>query len=180
MFQRANSRWREASGRFGECSGQAAGHDVYALVVPRSPLRAELSALPRQNIVELPMRNSLNLISAFKLARFLRDHHIEIIHAHVARDYPLAAIAASRANGTQLVLTPSRAVSVTQEPPADATQRCPGLSLCREPYQTGFAPSAFLTAARLLVIHNGIDIDRIAKGSEGIADRGADADFASA
>ena len=80
------------------------GHEVYAAVAPWSPLVAELSSLPKQNIVELPMRNSLNVASALKLARLVRQHEIEIIHAHVARDYPLAALAARRA-GARLVLT---------------------------------------------------------------------------
>jgi len=77
---------------------------------------------------ELPMRNSLNLISVFKLARFLRERRIEIIHAHMARDYPLAALAASRADGTAARAHPSRPVSITQEPPADSSQRGAGNS----------------------------------------------------
>jgi glycosyltransferase involved in cell wall biosynthesis len=79
-------------------------HDVYAALIPASPLLAELSSVPPQNIVELPMRNSLNVASALKLARFVRQNEIEIVHAHVARDYPLAALAARRA-GARLVLT---------------------------------------------------------------------------
>jgi glycosyltransferase involved in cell wall biosynthesis len=81
------------------------GHDVYAAVAPDSPLLPELTALPQQNITQTPLRNALDLPSALQLTRFVRKHKIEIIHAHVARDYPLAAFAAARNIDTQFVLT---------------------------------------------------------------------------
>src|SRR5437899_12960335 len=68
------------------------GHDVFAALVPSSPLLSELSSVPEQNIVQMPMRNALNLSSARKLARFASENRIQIIHAHVARDYPLAVL----------------------------------------------------------------------------------------
>jgi glycosyltransferase involved in cell wall biosynthesis len=80
------------------------GHEVFAALSPASPVRATLSSLPPENILELPMRNSLNLATAIKLSRFVRAHDIEIVHAHVARDYPLAALAKGRSNA-RLVLT---------------------------------------------------------------------------
>src|SRR5436190_7672791 len=80
------------------------GHEVYAAMAPGSPLRAELSALAPENIVELRMRNALSAGSGLQLSRFVRERRIEIIHAHLARDYPLAALAAGR-SGARLVLT---------------------------------------------------------------------------
>jgi glycosyltransferase involved in cell wall biosynthesis len=80
------------------------GHEVFAALSPASPVRATLSSLRPQNIFELPMRNSLNLATAIKLSRFVRTNDIEIVHAHVARDYPLAALATGRSNA-RLVLT---------------------------------------------------------------------------
>src|SRR5256886_17093531 len=79
-------------------------HEVFAGLSPASPVRAELQSLPAENLVELPMRNSLNLASALKLSRFVRQHQIEIVHAHVARDYPLAALATGRSQA-HLILT---------------------------------------------------------------------------
>lgn len=81
------------------------GHTVYVALIPGSPLIRELSFLPKQQILELPLRNSLGLFSVMQLARFAREHEVEIIHAHVARDYPLAALASSRARNTPYVLT---------------------------------------------------------------------------
>src|SRR4030095_15171744 len=72
------------------------GHEVFAAIAPGSPVRAELSSLTSENIIELPMRNALSVRSGLRLARFVRERQIEIVHAHVARDYPLAALAAGR------------------------------------------------------------------------------------
>ncbi|HSP63716.1 MAG TPA: glycosyltransferase, partial [Pyrinomonadaceae bacterium] len=58
-------------------------HDVYAALVPGSPLQSELSVLPAENIIELPLRNSLDVTSALKLAHFVRRNQIEIVHAHL-------------------------------------------------------------------------------------------------
>jgi len=80
------------------------GHDVFAALSPESPVAALLSSVPGRNVIELPMRNSLNLATAIKLSRFVRTNGIEIVHAHVARDYPLAALATGRSSA-QLVLT---------------------------------------------------------------------------
>jgi glycosyltransferase involved in cell wall biosynthesis len=80
------------------------GHDVFIALAPDSPLRSLLQGVPREHIIELPMRNALSLGSAWKLARWARARAVQIIHAHVGRDYPLAALAAGRSSA-QLVLT---------------------------------------------------------------------------
>jgi glycosyltransferase involved in cell wall biosynthesis len=142
------------------------GHDVYAIVVPRSPLRGELKALPQENIVELPIRNSLNLINAFKLARFLRERRIEIIHAHMARDYPLSALAVGRADGTQLVLTrhvlfqlhKSHRLTLRNVARVIAVSRAVSESL---------RDQRIFDRSKITVVYNGIDIDRFS----GIKDR---------
>ena len=140
------------------------GHEIYAALAPASPLLSELSSVPKQNIVELSMRNSLNIASAMRLARLVRQHEIDIVHAHVARDYPLAALAARRA-GARLVLTrhvlfplsrihkltlrrTSRVIAVSQAV-ADSLQA-----------QGIFDPG------KIVRVHNGIDVDRFSKGRE--------------
>src|SRR3954469_5166868 len=79
-------------------------HEVYAALSPASPVRPMLSALPAERMFELPMGNALNLATALKLSRLVRAHDLDIVHAHVARDYPLAALATGRSNA-RLVLT---------------------------------------------------------------------------
>ncbi len=81
------------------------GHEVHAALAPRSPLARELTALPHENIVTLRLRNALDIKSALELASYVRRHRIEIVHAHMARDYTLASLAARRADGARLVIT---------------------------------------------------------------------------
>lgn len=81
------------------------GHEVYAALSPTSPLREKLTRIPDSNLITPPLRNALDLSSATRLARFIREQQIEIVHAHLARDYPLAAYAARRAKGVPFVLT---------------------------------------------------------------------------
>ena len=50
------------------------------------------------------MRNALDVFSGRELAKFIVEKDIEIIHAHLAKDYPLAALAA-RLTGKPFVLT---------------------------------------------------------------------------
>jgi len=83
----------------------ARGHELFAAVAPGSPLGPRLDALPPENVFALPLRNALDLPSALRLARFVRERRVEIVHAHVARDYTLAAFAARRAGGARLVVT---------------------------------------------------------------------------
>lgn len=81
------------------------GHDVYVAVRPKSPLLAELKDVPPKNIATLPLRNSLDATSARKLSRIVRENQIEIVHAHMGRDYPLAAYAARTGPGSRLIVT---------------------------------------------------------------------------
>jgi len=145
------------------------GHDVYAAVIPTSPLLAELSSVPTKNIAELPMRNSLNVATGLKLARFVRHHEIEIVHAHVARDYPLAALAARRTDA-RLVLTRhvlfrlNRIHRLTLR----RTARVIGVSRA---VTEGLRAQRIFDPGKIVLIHNGIDADRFAEGREDVARR---------
>lgn len=79
------------------------GHQVFMAVTHDSPVVAELASVPLHNVITLRMRNAFDVPSALKLAKFVREHEIEIVHAHLARDYPLASLAVRRY--AQLVIT---------------------------------------------------------------------------
>jgi glycosyltransferase involved in cell wall biosynthesis len=81
------------------------GHEVYIALPANSPLRDKLKGLPAANIFTVPLRNALDIGSALSLERLVREHEIEIVHAHVARDYPTAALAVKRASQANLVIT---------------------------------------------------------------------------
>jgi glycosyltransferase involved in cell wall biosynthesis len=80
------------------------GHALYLVVRPKSPLQGLLSGL----IIswhELPLRNSLDLQSIRGITRIIQENKIDIVHAHLGRDYLIAAIARRRAQRAKLVLT---------------------------------------------------------------------------
>lgn len=81
------------------------GHEVFAALRPSSPLLDKLDSIQTRNVFSLPLRNALDLASAVHLARLARENEIEIVHAHVARDYTLAALAARLAPRARLVVT---------------------------------------------------------------------------
>ena len=139
------------------------GHEVYAAVIPASPLIREL-LLPDGQVLELPMRNSLNFSSAFRLARFVRQHRLELIHAHVARDYPLAALAASRA-GVPLVLTrhvlfPMRRIHRL------TLRRVSRVIAVSGAVAEGLRRQALFDDQKIVVIPNGVDLDRFTRTNE--------------
>lgn len=81
------------------------GHEVFAALRHGSPLIGALANLPQDRIYTLPLRNALDATSASELARIVRKRKIEIAHAHMARDYPLAAFATRRNRNARLILT---------------------------------------------------------------------------
>ncbi|MGI8642034.1 MAG: glycosyltransferase family 4 protein, partial [Pyrinomonadaceae bacterium] len=80
------------------------GHEVFAALRPENNWQEKLAFLSGDNLHYFPLRNSVDVFSARKLAGFAVEKNIEIIHAHLARDYPIAALA-SYLGKTPLVLT---------------------------------------------------------------------------
>jgi L-malate glycosyltransferase len=81
------------------------GHDVFTAIRPSANWRERLSFLEDERILQLPLRNSVDIFSARKLAGFIRDKKIDIVHAHLARDYPAAALSVRLAPAARLILT---------------------------------------------------------------------------
>jgi len=80
------------------------GHAVYLAVRPGSPLREPLAGLIT-SWHEMPLRNSLDIASARSISELVTEHGIDIVHAHLGRDYLVAAMACRRAKKSRLVLT---------------------------------------------------------------------------
>jgi glycosyltransferase involved in cell wall biosynthesis len=81
------------------------GHRLTVAVRRESPLIAKLEQIGSVQVRMVGLRNALDLASALALRRLVREHSIDIVHAHLARDYPLAAFAVSGSPRAQLVLT---------------------------------------------------------------------------
>ncbi|HEY0349668.1 MAG TPA: glycosyltransferase family 4 protein [Pyrinomonadaceae bacterium] len=137
------------------------GHEVFAALSPASPVRAELRSLPSENIIELPMRNSLNLASALRLSRFVREHQIEIVHAHVARDYPLAALATGRSQA-RLVLTRHVLFPLNRIHRLTLRRTSRVIAVSQAVAASLYASSIF-APEKIITIHNGLDINKFAR-----------------
>ena len=88
------------------CRGlKESGHDVFVAVRPTCEWKSRLSFLPEENICTVSIRNSFGLLSSKRLASFVRAKDIEIIHAHLGRDYITASIVARLVSPLKCVLT---------------------------------------------------------------------------
>jgi len=141
------------------------GHEIFAAITPGSPLRSALSSVAAENIIELPMRNALNVRSGLRLARLVRERRIEIVHAHVARDYPLAALAAGRA-GARLVLT-RHVLFPLSKIHRLTLRRTSRVIAVSEAVADGLRAQNIFPADKIITIHNGIDVKRFELGSSG-------------
>jgi glycosyltransferase involved in cell wall biosynthesis len=141
------------------------GHDVHAALVPGSPLQGELAELPAEKIIELPLRNSLDVSSALKLAQFVRRNQVEIVHAHLARDYPLAALAARRASGARLILTRHVLFPLSRVHKV-LLRRVARVIAVSQAVADGLIEQDIFARDKIVVIHNGVDIDRFTKHGE--------------
>ena len=79
-------------------------HEVLVAARPNNRWIERLSFLPPENVFQLPLRNALDVFTARKIAEIIRRRNVEIVHAHLARDYAPAAFAA-RMTKSKLVLT---------------------------------------------------------------------------
>jgi glycosyltransferase involved in cell wall biosynthesis len=88
------------------CRGlQERGHEAFVAVRPTSKWQSRLDFLPEGNIFHVSIRNSFGVFSARRIAEFAREREIDIIHAHVARDYIPASIATMASKRAKFVLT---------------------------------------------------------------------------
>jgi glycosyltransferase involved in cell wall biosynthesis len=134
----------------------ARGHEVHAVLRPNSPLVPQLK-LPDKNILTLPLRNALDASSARQLSSYVRQHRIEIIHAHMGRDYPVAAFARNRSSNlivTRHVLFPlNRLHSVT-------LGRAARVIAVSHAVKDRLTTQRLVNPERIVVIHNGIDTSK--------------------
>lgn len=84
---------------------EARGHEIYAGLRPTNEWQNRLAFLPPERFLHVSIRNSFGMFSARRIASFVQSNKIDIIHAHVARDYVAASVAARSAGDVRLVLT---------------------------------------------------------------------------
>lgn len=81
------------------------GHEVHLTIRPSCGFKDRLADVGFSSITELPLRGSVDIVSAFRLSRLIRQVNAEVVHAHLARDYTVASFACRLARDARLVLT---------------------------------------------------------------------------
>jgi glycosyltransferase involved in cell wall biosynthesis len=137
------------------------GHEIYAALRPASPLIAELKKLPAKNIFTLSLRNALDAASARNLSRLVNANGIQIVHAHMARDYPLAAYAIRKNPNSRLIVT--RHVLFALNPLHRITLgRASRVIAVSEAVASELNNNRVAAREKITVVHNGIDTSRFA------------------
>ncbi len=81
------------------------GHEVFLAVPDASPVLEKLENFPAGNILRVQIKNSTDVLAALKIAKFIKENKIEIVHAHAAKDYLPSSVAVRIAKRAKLVLT---------------------------------------------------------------------------
>jgi glycosyltransferase involved in cell wall biosynthesis len=142
------------------------GHEVHLAVRPNSPLR-EVLTTPRVRWHELGLRNALDVMSAWQLAETIRREKIEVLHAHVGRDYTFCGIAARMVKRDQPVrffltrhhFNPIKANPVYAWTIGEASRLVAVSSSVHQRLHEAFPQ----LADRIVVIPNWVDLRRVGK-----------------
>lgn len=81
------------------------GHEVFVALRPTNEWQDRFDFLGPESFLHVSIRNSFGMFSAKRIGRFIDENRIDIIHAHVARDYLAASVAARTAKNVKFVLT---------------------------------------------------------------------------
>jgi glycosyltransferase involved in cell wall biosynthesis len=137
----------------------ARGHAVHLAVRPQSPLIDRLDS-PEVTFYCLPLRNSLDVSSARRMSRIIRHEQIDIVHAHVSRDYLVCAAAQRLAGRGQLVLTRHHYLPVKENWVYRRMFRQAGSVIAvSESVRQGLIASLNLPPDRVVTIPNWVNLD---------------------
>ncbi|MBK6724261.1 MAG: glycosyltransferase [Acidobacteria bacterium] len=82
------------------------GHEVFVALRPSCEWQDRLAFVSPERFLHVSIRNSFGMFSARRIAQFAEKNEIDIIHAHIARDYIAASIAARSAKNAASIDSP--------------------------------------------------------------------------
>ena len=154
------------------------GLDVEMAVRPTSKLPelvARMSPDRAGGLVwhHLPFRNAMDLSSTRGLSRIIEANKIDVVHAHVARDYPVTALAATPRHRARLVLTrhhylPIKGNALYRRLLAKAT-----IIAVSDYVRRTVLESLGIPERQVVMIPNWIDVDKAAEPRQRSAERHA-------
>jgi glycosyltransferase involved in cell wall biosynthesis len=136
----------------------ARGHEIFVALRPTSNWQHRLEFLPAENVFHVSIRHSFGVLSAMKIAEFVRDNDIDVIHAHIPRDYIPASIACMAAKHSRFVITrhmlsplkPFNKFALKNLSKAIGVSKFVGTEL-----------QEVFPASKVIVIPNGLDLDEL-------------------
>lgn len=136
------------------------GEEIFVALRPKIEWSESFSFLPQENIIRLSLRNALDVFSAARLARFVRENSIDIVHAHLARDYPVASLAVRLAPSTKLILTRHVLfpIKLAQKFALSNVSAVIAVSAC-----VGEVLQKTFPAEKIRVVPNGVEIEKWAR-----------------
>jgi L-malate glycosyltransferase len=142
------------------------GHDIHVALRPNSPLLEELKDLPQENVTTLPLRNSLDVKSARDLSTLVRRNGIRIVHAHMARDYPLAAYAVRMNPKARLIIT-RHVLFPLNRLHRITLSRAARIIAVSQAVASQLRSDRIAPTEKISVVLNGINVDKFRKAREG-------------
>ena len=81
------------------------GRDVFLGAPADSPLVERIPELKSENVLDLNIKNALDVFAARKIAGFVKKNKIEIVHAHLGKDYLPSSLAVRLAPSAKFVMS---------------------------------------------------------------------------
>ena len=134
------------------------GHELFAAVRPQSPLINYLQ-IPGANIKTLPLRNAFDAPSAQALARVVKENQIDVVHAHMARDYSLAAYA-TRNNPTAKFFVTRHVLFSLNRLHRHTLGKAAKVIAVSNAVAQQLRSQQLVPEEKIAVVPNGIDVDR--------------------
>jgi glycosyltransferase involved in cell wall biosynthesis len=97
--------------------------------------------------------------SSLELSRLVRDHKIDLLHAHVARDYPVAAFATRRNRQTKFIITRHVLFPLNALHALTMSHVARVIAVSRA-VERALAANKTFSADKITVVPNGIDLTR--------------------
>jgi glycosyltransferase involved in cell wall biosynthesis len=142
---------------------------VFAVARPQSPLIPKLREIGVP-VYSLPLKHSLDFFSVWALRRLSEQLRADILHAHVARDYLIAA--AARGKTRRLVLTRHLLLPISRSPLHRACfGRVDRFIAVSQSVKEVLIRHPGIDSGRVVVIPNGVPLEHFRASSESLAFR---------
>ena len=145
------------------------GTNVYVVLRPRSALEPFLTDVPPSNIFHLSLRNAADIKSAIQISKIAAEIGAEVLHAHLARDYPIVAVA-SRLSNIPFILTRHVLFPMKRVPRLLLRNVSRVIAPSKAVYQRLIDQQTF-PSETIVLIRNGVDVDRFSAAELKTRDR---------